>query len=72
MGELIRLTKASGIADTRPFLVPLRRVVAVQVPAGPVEPPGVYLVELEGRPGNFWTWDLDLADLAADVLRQPR
>ncbi len=64
MGSLIRLVKVSAIEDTAPFLIPASLIQAVQVPdTDPPGPPGVYLVEIAGRPGPHWSWDLNPADL---------
>ena len=65
MGELIRLVKCSGIEDTAPFLIPVASIRAVRDPGPEGEPTldGVFLVEIAGRPGPHWTWNLDLADI---------
>ena len=65
MGELIQLVKVSPAApldDAPPRLVPVRSILAVELPdpdSAPPSPPGVFLVRLDGYTGRYWTWNLD-------------
>ncbi len=74
MGDVIPLVKCSSIEDCKPFLIPVTHIRAVEV-RGPA-PLGRYVVEIAGRPGPHWTWDLDLDDIPPGTLvkdeRQPR
>lgn len=71
MGHIIRTIRVSPappLPDARPFLIATSAILRVELPDSDTPAPeGVFLIEVRGYPGRYWSHNLGVEDIPEGV-----